>query len=147
MKNVTNFLCSYAEKISKAVDEIRKRWMTVSSVWVLACPLTSHFDVKKPKLGQKKTPTQVWEKTLEKDKWKKLILRLNQKTVKFELISQACITCKRDLLNLCAALAKVLSPTLASIFVLTEKFTFSFNYNSCQGRSWFLKRKSWSFAV
>lgn len=114
------------------------------SVWVLVCPLTSHFDTKKIKLGQKKT---LGESCLEKDKWKKWIFHLNLKAVKSKLISQAHTTCKRELLNLCAALAKILSSTLASLFFLTENFMVSFNYNSCQGRSWFLKRKAWSFAM
>lgn len=104
--------------------------------------VTSHFNNKKTKLGQKKKPT-MWEDNLEKTKWKKWILHLNLKAVKSEIISQAYIAFKR--LHLCATVADFLSLTLASLSFLTENCIVLFDCNSCQGRSWFLKRKASPF--
>lgn len=118
-----------------------KEIKTVPRVCWGTCHLTSHFNDNKTKLGQRKTT--IWEDNLEKTKWKKWILHLNLKAVKSELISQAHITCK--ILHLCAALAKFLSPVLASLSFLTENCIDSFDCNSCQGRSWFLKRKASTF--
>lgn len=63
------------------------------------------------------------------------MLHLHLKAVKPEHISQAHINHKREFPDTGAALAKVLSLVLASIYFLTENFIVSLDCNSCQERS------------